>query len=43
LDRAEKIPKFAQTTGTVQAFRDLLRRELPHVQIFRNDGPSPVR
>ena len=43
LDRAEKIPKVAQTTGTVyvlirvQAFRDSLRGELPHVQIFKND------
>ena len=26
----------------VQAFRDLLRGELPHVQIFRNDGPNPL-
>jgi len=37
LDRAEKIPEVAQTTGTVhflicaQAFRDQLRGELPHV------------
>ena len=49
LDRAEKIPKVAQTTGTVevfficvQAFRDPLRGELPHVQIFMNDGPNPL-
>jgi len=48
LDRTEKIPKFAQTTGTVdflfraQAFRDPLRGELPHVQIFTNDGPNPL-
>jgi len=48
LDRAEKIPKVAQTNGTfdvlirVQAFRDPLRRELPHVQIFMNDGPNPI-
>jgi len=48
LDRAEKIPKFAQTTGTVdvfdrvQAFRDPLLGELPHVQIFLNDGPNPL-
>jgi len=27
----------------VQAFRDPLRRELPHVQIFMNDGPIPVK
>jgi hypothetical protein len=43
-----KNSKFAQTTGTVdsltlvQAFRDPLRGELPHVQIFINDGPSPL-
>ena len=43
LDHAEKIPKVAQT-GTVdflvcvQAFRDPLCGELPHVQIFMNDG-----
>jgi len=48
LDRAEKIPRVAQTTGTVkffirvQAFRDPLRGELPHVQIFMNDGPNPL-
>ena len=48
LDRAEKIPKVAQTTGTVdvlirvQEFRDTLRGELPHVQIFINDGPNPL-
>ena len=49
LDLAEIIPKFAQTTGIVdvifirvQAFRDPLRGELPHVQIFTNDGPSPL-
>jgi len=46
LDRAEKVPKVAQTIGTVdvlihiQAFRDPLRGELPHVQIFMNDGPN---
>ena len=48
LDRAEKIPKIAQTTGTVdvfirvQAFRDPLRGELPHVHIFVNDGLNPL-
>jgi len=47
LDRAEKIPKFAQTTGTVdvvrvQAFWDPIRGELPHVQIFMKDGPNPL-
>jgi len=42
-DRAEKIPKLAQTTGTVdflirvQAFRDPLSGELLHFQIFMND------
>jgi len=48
LDRAEKIPKLlrrlAQLTFLirVQAFRDPLRGELPHVQIFMNDGPNPL-
>ena len=48
LDRAEKIPKVAQTSGTIdvvdprQAFRDSLRGELPHVQIFMNGGPDPL-
>jgi len=48
LDRAEKIPNVAQTTGTVdvlirvQAFRGLLRGELPRVLIFTNDGPNPL-
>jgi len=48
LDRAEKIPKVAQTTGTVeflirvQAFGDPLCGELSHVQIFMNDGPNPL-
>jgi len=46
LDGAEKIPKIAQTTGTVdflirvQAFRDPLRGELLYVQVFMNDGPN---
>ena len=45
---AEKITKIVQTTGTVdflirvQAFRDQLHGELPHVQIFMNDRPNPV-
>ena len=26
----------------VQVFRDPLRGDLPHVQIFMNDGPSPL-
>ena len=48
LDRAEKIPKVAQTTGTltflirVQSFRNQLHGGLPHVQIFMNDGTNPL-
>ena len=48
LDCAERIPKVVQTTGTidvlihVQAFWDPLHRELPHVQMFMNDGPNPL-
>jgi len=26
----------------IQAFWDLLHRELLHVQIFKNDGPNPL-
>jgi len=26
----------------VQAFQDPFRGELPHVQIFMNDGPNPL-
>ena len=43
-----KNSKFAQTTGFVDvfdplsAFRDPLRGELPHDQIFMNDGPKQV-
>jgi len=46
LDRTEKIPKVAQTTGTVDflicvhAFWDPLCGELLHVQICMNDGPN---
>ena len=46
--RRKKNPKFAQTTGTVdflirvQAFRDPLGGELPHVEIFMNDGPNQL-
>ena len=48
---AEKIPKVAQTTGTVAvmffirvyAFRGPLRGDLPHVQIFMNDNPTRSR
>ena len=48
LDRAEKIPKFAQTTGAVdvfihvQAFWDPFGGELQHVHIFTNDGSNPL-
>ena len=48
LDRAEKIPKVAYTTGTVEvlvrfrAFRDQFRGELSRVQIFMNEGPNPL-
>ena len=42
----KKIPKFAQTPSTFlirfQAFRDPPHGELPHVQIFMNDGPNPL-
>jgi hypothetical protein len=45
--QTKKNPKAAQTTGNadvlirIQAFRDPLRGELPHVQIFVNCGPNP--
>ena len=48
LDRVEKNPNVAQTTGTVQVFirvqvfRDPPRGELPHVLIFMNDGPNAL-
>jgi len=48
LDGPKKIPRVVQTTDTVdvfigvQAFRDPLRGELPHVQIFMNGGPNPL-
>ena len=48
LDRTEKIPKFAQTTGTFDVFdprsdiSDPLRGEISHVKIFMNDGPNPL-
>jgi len=48
LDRAEKIPKLLRRLATlsflirIQAFRDPLRGELPHVQIFTNDGLNPL-
>jgi hypothetical protein len=43
-----KIPKFAQTTGTVgflilfQEFRNPLRGELLYGQVFGNGGPHPL-
>ena len=42
---AEKIPEVAQTAGTVQvpAFRYPLHGEIPHDQIFMNDGPNPLK
>jgi len=48
LDRAQKIPNLLRRLATltflirVQAFRDPLRGELPHVQIFMNDGLTPL-
>jgi len=49
LDRAEKNFKccsddWASLTLLIrfQAFQDPLRRELPLVQIFMNDGPNPL-
>ena len=48
MDRVEKNPNVAQTTGTVQVFirvqvfRDPPRGELPHVLIFMNDGPNAL-
>ena len=49
LDRAEKkfqmlLRRLAPLTFLIriQAFRDPLRGELPHVQIFVNDGPNPL-
>jgi len=46
LDRAEKIAllrRLAPLTFLirVQPFRDPLRGELPHVEIFMNDGTNP--
>jgi len=49
LDRAEKkvqnlLRRLTPLTFLIriQAFRDPLRGELPHVQIFMNDGPNPL-
>jgi len=44
----QKNSKIAQTTAPltflirIQAFRDPLRGEVPHFQIFMNDGPNPL-
>ena len=46
LDCAEKFQKLLRRLAPLmflncfQAFRDPLRGELPHVQIFINDGPT---
>jgi len=48
LDCAEKNSKSLRRLAPlkflirVQAFRDPLRGDLPHVQIFMNDGPNPL-
>jgi len=48
LNCTEKIPKLLRRLALftflilVQAFRDPLRGELPHVQIVMNDGPNPL-
>ena len=48
LDRAEKFPNLLRRLAPLtflirfQAFRDPLRLELPHVQIWMNDGPNPL-
>ena len=48
LDRAEKSPNLLRRLAhltfliRVQAFRDPHRGELPHVQVFKNDGPNPL-
>ena len=49
LDRAEKFPKLLRRLAPlkflirVQEFRDPLRGEIPHVQIFINDGSNRSR
>ena len=48
LDSAKQIPKLLRQVAPltflihVQAFRDPLRGELPHVQNFMNDGHNPL-
>ena len=42
-DRAKKIPKVAQATGTIDVFdppSGVSGPELPHVQIFVSDAPN---
>jgi len=47
LDRAEKFQNFLRQLAPLtflnclQVFRDPLQGQLPHVQIFMNDGPNP--
>jgi hypothetical protein len=48
LDCAKKIPNLLKRLAPlmflirIPAFRDPLGGELPHVQIFMNDGPNPL-
>jgi len=48
LDGAEKFQKLLRQLAPLtflirfQAFRDPLRVEFPHAQIFMNDGPNPL-
>ena len=48
LDRSEKFPNLLRQLATltffirVQALRDPLRGEIPHVHIFMNNGPNPL-
>jgi len=44
LDRAEKIPEFAQTAGNVDVFdsRSGISGPSSHVQIFMNDVPNSL-
>jgi len=49
LDRAEKFQNLLRRLAPlkflirVQAFRDALRGEFPHVQIYMNDGSNPLK
>jgi len=48
LDRAEKLQKLLRQLALltflihIQAFQDPLCRDLPHVQILKNNGPNPL-